>query len=663
MSFHTLPFSDILKNHLRQLGYEATSQVTNTFLQSAWEGKNLLCVAPLGVGELEAVGLPLLQLLTTQNNAQALVLCADSGEANRLAQELQELSPHPLACSILQAKDKAPTQGCLLALPNWQIPADFTPRLLILPSLHQLPLASVQAIVERFIPQCQVLAFAQKAGAQSAWLADVAEVQSVSNTGNSATDIAQVVWPVPGSLKLRLWLNLLEQAETHRNLVVYVASTAFATRLARKLRARKIPAFSINQGRNDDRALSDQKAFLAGKAGVLITADVEIDKFLHADLQAVLHYDFPTESETYLTRVQKLSNTTQVINLLSPEEEQDLLAVEAELGRPMRRLESAQFDYNALDGTNATTDDESAEAPAPSKPARREAVNQRDERRRVADEWTEEEEWQNRNARAGKPFEWDPEIPRTWGVKHPDPDKIPMESWNPDALPEAYGKGASYRPKKQIQFVRVAYGSVGRYRFRPKGQPEAQPLGPAISPATKTGGKNQPTTANRPTNAPQLRQGNPANRPNAPQAEPRAGNRGGGSHAGNSPSKVSGKTPTPATRASGGKPAPQQRPAVENKPALAQAPTHAGDSANGSPVTSPNRPNSPKSSRNSNDKRRVGQRGGSNRPQNATGEKPQGKPNSPASGKNRRDNRSNRGQKPNSANGAQPDSQSAEKNN
>ncbi|HUN22638.1 MAG TPA: hypothetical protein PK299_05820 [Anaerolineales bacterium] len=661
MSFQTLPFSDTLKNHLQQLGYETTSQVMHTFLQSALDGNSLLCIAPLGVGELEAMGLPILQLLTNQNKARALALCADPAEANRLAQELQELSPRPLACHILQAKDKAPAQGCLLALPNWQIPADFTPNLLVIPSLHQLALASVQPTVEKFIPQCQVLAFAQKACPQSEWLAGLAGIKSISNSGNSATDIAQVVWPVPGSLKLRLGLSLLEQSNSYRNIVVYVASSAFATRLARKLRARKIPAFSINQGRNDDRALSDQKAFLAGKAGVLITADVEIDKFLHADLQAVLHYDFPTESEIYLTRVQKLNDTIQVINLLSPEEEQDLLAVEAELGRPLRRLESASFDYNALETASTSADDETAEAPAPSKPTQREPANKREERRRVADEWAEEEEWQNRNAKAGKPYEWDPEIPRTWGVKHPDPDKIPMENWSPETLPDAYGKGLTYRPKKQIQFVRVPYGSVGRYRFRPKGQSESQPLGPAISPAPKNGGKNQPATPNRPANATQQpKQGNPGSRPNAPQTEQRTGNRGGGNNAANA-----GKTPTPAVRPSGGKSAPQLRPPAENKPAMAQAPSNANNAntpATVAPASQPNRPNSPKSSRNSSEKRKEDKRGGGNRSQNPASGKSPTKPGNQSNGKNRRGNRPERGQKPNSADGAQPLNQSAEKN-
>ena len=101
--------------------------------------------------------------------------------------------------------------------------------------------------------------------------------------------------------------------------------------------------------------------FKSGEFKLLIATDVSARGIDIANVDYVVNYDLPEQSENYVHRVGRTGRGTQkgnAVSFCSEEEKSILEEIESFLGAPIKVLEIDKADYSAtLDGTKDTTDD------------------------------------------------------------------------------------------------------------------------------------------------------------------------------------------------------------------------------------------------------------------------------------------------------------------
>ena len=102
-------------------------------------------------------------------------------------------------------------------------------------------------------------------------------------------------------------------------------------------------------------------AFRSGALSILIATDVSARGIDIQGVGYVVNYDLPESSEHYVHRVGRTGRGTekgQAISFCAPEEQTLLEEIEANLGKPIHRLEISKSDYQyALAATESKEND------------------------------------------------------------------------------------------------------------------------------------------------------------------------------------------------------------------------------------------------------------------------------------------------------------------
>jgi ATP-dependent RNA helicase RhlE len=121
-----------------------------------------------------------------------------------------------------------------------------------------------------------------------------------------------------------------------------------AERVAAALLRANIPSLTMHGDKDQRDRLSVMQQFREGKVKVLIATDVSARGIDIPDVDLVINYDLPTESENYVHRVGRTGRGTkngQAITFCSPEEKPVLDEIEAFLTKKIRILDIAKEDY------------------------------------------------------------------------------------------------------------------------------------------------------------------------------------------------------------------------------------------------------------------------------------------------------------------------------
>jgi ATP-dependent RNA helicase RhlE len=154
---------------------------------------------------------------------------------------------------------------------------------------------------------------------------------------------------VPQELKAGLFLRLLERGEMQQALV-FTRTKHRANRVAEYLVKHGIAAERIHGNRSQAQRTAALAGFKSGVHRVLVATDIAARGIDVEALGHVVNFDVPVQPEDYIHRVGRTGRaemTGEAFTFVSPEEEEELRAIERAIGRRLPRVLVPDFDYTA----------------------------------------------------------------------------------------------------------------------------------------------------------------------------------------------------------------------------------------------------------------------------------------------------------------------------
>ena len=161
--------------------------------------------------------------------------------------------------------------------------------------------------------------------------------------------ITQAVYPVAQDLKTRLLLHLLER-NVIREALVFTRTKHRANRLWEFLSKQGIAVGRIHGNRSQAQRTDALDGFKSGSYRVLVATDIAARGIDVEALGHVVNFDVPVSAEDYMHRVGRTARaelTGEAFTFASPDESEELRAIERVVGKPLLRVTVPDFDYSA----------------------------------------------------------------------------------------------------------------------------------------------------------------------------------------------------------------------------------------------------------------------------------------------------------------------------
>ena len=162
-----------------------------------------------------------------------------------------------------------------------------------------------------------------------------------------AVGITQAVYPVGRELKSALLAELVKR-DIVADAIVFTRTKHRANRLADYLERQGISTAKIHGNRSQSQRTAALQGFKAGKSRILVATDIVARGIDVEELGHVINFDVPQEPDAYIHRVGRTARaemTGDAFTLVSPDEEQDLRAIERAIGKALPRVTLPGFDY------------------------------------------------------------------------------------------------------------------------------------------------------------------------------------------------------------------------------------------------------------------------------------------------------------------------------
>jgi ATP-dependent RNA helicase RhlE len=375
-SFHL--HRDLLRG-VKELGFHRPTPIQTDAIPPALAGKDLLACAQTGSGKTAAFLLPILhQLLEKRRGTtRALIVTPTRELAAQILQELEELAVHtPItAAAIFGGVGMGPQEHAfrsgvdvIVATPG-RLLDHLRHSYAKLDRIEHLVLDEADRMLDMgFLPDIRRLLKYLPAKRQTLFFSatmpgPIVELTrellhhpatiNLERKSAPAVGITQAVYPVPQELKSQLLLTLLERG-TMQEALVFTRTKHRANRLWEQLEKRGISVARIHGNRSQSQRTDALDGFKSGRYRVLVATDIAARGIDVEALGHVVNFDVPAAPEDYIHRVGRTARaelTGEAYTFVSPEETDDLRAIERAIGKPLPRVTLPDFDYKALPTT------------------------------------------------------------------------------------------------------------------------------------------------------------------------------------------------------------------------------------------------------------------------------------------------------------------------
>jgi ATP-dependent RNA helicase RhlE len=164
-----------------------------------------------------------------------------------------------------------------------------------------------------------------------------------------ARGVAQSAYPVPGTLRGALLVELLKKGHMDEALV-FTRTKHRADRVAKLLNRNGVSAERIHGNRSQAQRTKALAGFKAGEFRVLVATDIAARGIDVEALGHVVNFDIPTVPDDYIHRVGRTARadaTGEAFTLVAPEDEADLRRIERAVGSMLPRVRLEGFAYEA----------------------------------------------------------------------------------------------------------------------------------------------------------------------------------------------------------------------------------------------------------------------------------------------------------------------------
>jgi ATP-dependent RNA helicase RhlE len=375
MPFTKFKLHPDLLHGVRELGFTRATPIQDQAIPPALEGKDLLACAMTGSGKTAAFLLPILHRLMgkPRGATRALVLTPTRELAAQIEEHLRQLAVHtPLSgAAVFGGVGMGPQEHAfrsgvdvIIATPgrlldHFKHPYAKLDRLevLVLDEADRMLdmgfLPDIRRVLKHLPARRQTLFFsATMPGPIQALsrelLHDPASI-NLERRSAPAVGIRQAVYAVREDLKPALFVELLRRGDIG-NVIVFTRTKHRSTRLAEYLTSQGVSTARIHGNRSQAQRTDALEGFKSGRYRCLVATDIVARGIDVEQLEHVVNFDVPHLPEDYIHRVGRTARaeaTGDAFTLVSPEEEQDLAAIERAIGKRLPRVVVAGFDYSS----------------------------------------------------------------------------------------------------------------------------------------------------------------------------------------------------------------------------------------------------------------------------------------------------------------------------
>ena len=374
-SFRSLGINEKLAAHLDTLKFVIPTPVQHQAIPIALQGKDLVGVAQTGTGKTLAFGLPMVQQLSTGRGI-ALVLVPTRELAIQVEQVLKDLCrPFGLKTAVIIGGASMPTQiaelrrqpRIIIATPGRLIDhldkktvLLFDAKFLVLDEADRMFdmgfAPQVKRILQVLPAKRQTLLFSATMPPEivkiaTQYMSTPFNVE-IAPQGAAADKVTQELFIVRKNDKKDLVLKLLK---TYAGTVLIFTRTKFGAKaLTQQLRAHGHQAAEIHSNRSLSQRKEALEGFKSGRYRILIATDIAARGIDVTDIELVLNFDLPDESENYVHRIGRTARagkTGHAISIATPEQGLNVRRIERLIRNEIAvsqhpEILSATFDYS-----------------------------------------------------------------------------------------------------------------------------------------------------------------------------------------------------------------------------------------------------------------------------------------------------------------------------
>lgn len=347
-SFSNLPLSEAMQTNLKSLNYETMTPIQEKSILPILKGDDILAQAKTGSGKTAAFGIGLLQNLDVERfRVQALVLCPTRELAEQVTGELRRIARFRHNIKLLKITGGLPQYKQEHSLKHQAHIVVGTPgRILRLLNRGALVLDEVKTVVldeaDRmldmgFVDQVQdIIRFAPEKRQTLCFSATFSEEikalgrsilhnpkEIIVESQHSAKVIAQHFYKVPHGEKGRAATGLLSQYNPDSTLIFCNTKDA-CRRVGDELNQAGLPSLALHGDLEQKERTEVLIRFSNGSCKVLVATDVAARGLDIDDLGAVINYDMPFETETYIHRIGRTGRAGRdglAFSLMKPNEQ------------------------------------------------------------------------------------------------------------------------------------------------------------------------------------------------------------------------------------------------------------------------------------------------------------------------------------------------------
>jgi len=363
---------DLLRG-VRELGFTRATPIQDQAIPPALEGRDLLACAMTGSGKTAAFLLPILHRLMEKPRGvtRALVLTPTRELAAQIEEHLRQLAVHtPLSgAAVFGGVGMGPQEHAfrsgvdvIVATPgrlldHFKQPYAKLDRLevLVLDEADRMLdmgfLPDIRRVLKHLPARRQTLFFsATMPGPIQALsrelLHDAASI-NLERRSAPAVGIRQAIYAVREELKPALFVELIRRGDIG-NVIVFTRTKHRSNRLSEYLTSQGVSNARIHGNRSQAQRTEALEGFKSGRYQCLVATDIVARGIDVEQLEHVVNFDVPHLPEDYIHRVGRTARadaTGDAFTLVSPEEEQDLAAIERAIGKRLPRVVVTGFDY------------------------------------------------------------------------------------------------------------------------------------------------------------------------------------------------------------------------------------------------------------------------------------------------------------------------------
>ena len=373
MPFASFKLHPDLLRGVKELGFTRPTPIQEQAIPPALEGKDLLACAMTGSGKTAAFLLPILHRLMgkPRGTTRALVLTPTRELAAQIEEHLRQLAVHtPLeGAAVFGGVGMGPQEHAfrsgvdvIVATPGRLLDHFKQPyaklsglEVLVLDEADRMLdmgfLPDIRRVLKHLPTKRQTLFFSATMPGPIQTLSrellhDPAKI-NLERKSAPAVGIRQAIYPVREELKPLLFVELMRRGDIG-SVIVFTRTKHRANRLSDYLTKEGVPNAKIHGNRSQAQRTEALEGFKSGRIRCLVATDIVARGIDVEQLEHVVNFDVPHVPEDYIHRVGRTARadaTGDAFTFVSPEEEQDLAAIERAVGKRLPRVVVSDFDY------------------------------------------------------------------------------------------------------------------------------------------------------------------------------------------------------------------------------------------------------------------------------------------------------------------------------